>query len=278
MRSEAASVPRSDDEVLIRIENLHMRFFARGATVHALSGVSLEIRQGEFFSIVGPSGCGKNTLLLLIAGLERQSEGALTVYGHAPAARNREAALVFQQDNLLEWRSVMANVLLPVELRGAVRPQDEARAHALLQSVGLAGFERNYPHELSGGMRQRAALCRALLCDTSLLLMDEPFGALDALSRQEHQLMLQEIWLSERKTVVMVTHDIREAILLSDRVAVMSGRPGSIRQIVPVDLPRPRPLDIEESPRFNELVAQIRGQIMGAVLPHTRAVRGGEPS
>ncbi|MGE0733305.1 MAG: ABC transporter ATP-binding protein [Alphaproteobacteria bacterium] len=265
----------ADGACLIRIAQLDMRFTAKGGAVQALSGVSLDIRAGEFFSIVGPSGCGKSTLLLLIAGLERQSAGTLTINGHAPSARAREAALVFQQDILLEWRTVLANILLPAELRGGVSDDDRTRATTLLESVGLRGFENHYPHELSGGMRQRAALCRALLCETGVLLMDEPFGALDALSRQEHQMMLQRIWMTERKTVLMVTHDIREAILLSDRVAIMSARPGRIKDIVDIDLPRPRPLDIEESPRFNQLVTQIRQQIVGAEPLDARAARGG---
>jgi NitT/TauT family transport system ATP-binding protein len=175
-----------------------------------------------------------------------------------------DAAMVFQQDNLLEWRTVLANVVLPAEIRRLSSGAYQQRALDLLAFVGLRGFEQSYPHQLSGGMRQRAALCRALLCDLPLLLMDEPFGALDALTREDQQLMLQQIWLQHQKTVVFVTHDIREAVLLSDRVAVMSPRPGVIRDVVPIDLPRPRARELTETVEFNRYVGRLRRSLESA--------------
>jgi NitT/TauT family transport system ATP-binding protein len=226
--------------------------------VLALDRVTFDVRREEFFSILGPSGCGKSTLLLLIAGLLEPSAGELVVGGGPLDGTYPDAALVFQQDILLEWRTILDNVMLPVELRRLDRNTYRQRALELLAAVGLQGFEPRFPYQLSGGMRQRAALCRALIRDLPLLLMDEPFGALDALSREEHQLMLHDIWLQHRKTVVFVTHDIREAILLSDRVAVMSPRPGTLEEIVPIDLPRPRTRELTESAEFNHYVGRIR--------------------
>jgi NitT/TauT family transport system ATP-binding protein len=242
----------------IAIRELRMAFGGAEKSVLALDGVTLTVREREFFSIVGPSGCGKSTLLLLIAGLLTPTAGDLLVRGHSLTGPYTEAAVVFQQDNLLEWRTVLANVVLPAEIRGLPLDTYRQRALDLLERVGLRGFEHCYSHQLSGGMRQRAALCRALLCDLPLLLMDEPFGALDALTREEQQLMLQRIWLQDQKTVVFVTHDIREAILLSDRVAVMSPRPGLIHEVVPIDLPRPRDRELTETVEFNRYVGHLR--------------------
>ncbi len=235
-----------------------MEFPARAGSVRALDGVSFSIAPGEFFSVVGPSGCGKSTLLLILAGIVPPTAGTIHCDGRELTGSYAKCSLVFQQDNLLEWRSVLDNVLLPVEIKHLDRAAGRARAMELLGLVGLRGFERHYPYQLSGGMRQRAAICRALVYDARVLLMDEPFGALDALTREEHQVLLQQIWLHERKTVVFVTHDIREAVLLADRVAVMSARPGRIREILPVDLPRPRPREMTETIEFNQLVAHLR--------------------
>ena len=251
----------------VAIRDLRMAFGNAQKSVLALDGVSLAVREQEFFSIVGPSGCGKSTLLLLIAGLLSPSGGELLIRGRALSGPYTEAAVIFQQDNLLEWRTVLANVVLPAEIRGLPLSTYRQRALELLDLVGLRGFDHHYPHQLSGGMRQRAALCRALLCDLPLLLMDEPFGALDALTREEQQLMLQRIWLQDQKTVVFVTHDIREAILLSDRVAVMSPRPGIIHEVVPIDLPRPRARELTETVEFNRYVGHLRRGLEGAHAP-----------
>jgi NitT/TauT family transport system ATP-binding protein len=243
---------------LIEVRDLGMEFPAEAGSVRALDGVSFSIAPGEFFSIVGPSGCGKSTLLLILAGIVPPSEGTIRCDGRELTGTYADCSLVFQQDNLLEWRSVLDNVLLPVEIKHLDSGAGRARALELLGLVGLRGFERHFPYQLSGGMRQRAAICRALVYDARVLLMDEPFGALDALTREEHQVLLQEIWLRERKTVVFVTHDIREAVLLSDRVAVMSARPGRIRELLPIDLPRPRPRELTESVEFNQVVGHLR--------------------
>jgi NitT/TauT family transport system ATP-binding protein len=243
---------------LIDVRDLAMEFPAQAGAVRALDGVSFAIQPGEFFSIVGPSGCGKSTLLLILAGIVPATAGSVRCGGRELTGSYTDCSLVFQQDNLLEWRSVLDNVLLPVEIKHLDRAAGRARALDLLGLVGLRGFERHFPYQLSGGMRQRAAICRALVYDAPVLLMDEPFGALDALTREEHQVLLQDIWLGERKTVIFVTHDIREAVLLSDRVAVMSARPGRIRQVLPIDLPRPRPRELTEGVAFNQVVAHLR--------------------
>jgi NitT/TauT family transport system ATP-binding protein len=199
--------------------------------------------------------------LLLTAGLLTQSSGAITIEGSPVRGAYTNAGIAFQHANLLDWRTVWRNVVLPLEIRGLKTDRFFARARELLKLVGLAGFENHYPHQLSGGMRQRVALCRALVCDLPLLLMDEPFGALDALSREEHQMMLQDVWLRERKTVLFITHDVREAILLADRVAIMSPRPGRILSIVDIELPRPRRQEVSETPEFIEYVRRIRASL-----------------
>jgi len=241
----------------IEARGVRMNF---GSTL-ALENIDLTVREHEFFTIVGPSGCGKSTLLLLTAGLLKPSAGTLLMEGRSVRGAYTNAGIAFQHHNLLEWRSVIRNVLLPLEIRRIETEQYLARAKDLLSLVGLAGFEDHYPHQLSGGMRQRAAICRALVCDLPLLLLDEPFGALDALSREEHQLMLQDVWIRERKTVLLITHDVREAILLSDRIAVMAPRPGRILDIIDIELPRPRPQDISETRAFIEYSRRIRAML-----------------
>jgi NitT/TauT family transport system ATP-binding protein len=241
-----------------------MEYRSRAGALLALDDVTLSVRRHEFLSIVGPSGCGKTTLLLLAAGLLTPSAGEVRIDDRRLDGPYTEAAIVFQHDNLLEWRTVLDNVLLPAEIRRLERAPYRRRARELLALVGLAGFERAYPHELSGGMRQRTALCRALIHDVPLLLMDEPFAALDALAREEHQSLLQRVWLGERKTVLFVTHDIREAVMLSDRVAVMSPRPGRILDVLAIDLPRPRAPEAAETEEFAGLVRRIRSVLNAA--------------
>jgi len=241
----------------IEARDVHVQF----GPVVALDRATFTIAEHEFFAIVGPSGCGKSTLLLLTAGLLAQNSGTMAIAGVPIRGAYTDAGIAFQHANLLEWRTVWRNVVLPLEIRGLKTERFFTRARELLNLVGLNGFENHYPHQLSGGMRQRVALCRALVCDLPLLLMDEPFGALDALSREEHQLMLQDVWLRERKTVLFITHDVREAILLADRVAVMSPRPGRIQDIVSIDLPRPRQQDVSETPEFIDYVRRIRATL-----------------
>ena len=230
--------------------------------VRALDGISFDVRGGEFLSIVGPSGCGKSTLTMLIAGLMRPTSGVIAVDGRAVSRPQTELGIVFQNAVLLAWRSALDNVLLQVEMRGLAARQYRDRAMELLRSVGLDGFERRLPHELSGGMRQRVAICRALIHDPPLLLMDEPFGALDALTRDQMTLDIQGICARGGKTVLFITHSITEAVFLSDRVLVMTPRPGRIDTTIDVDLPRPRRLAVRESPAFAAYAREIRDRFL----------------
>ena len=243
---------------------------ARGGEVRALSQLDLAIAGGEFVSIVGPSGCGKSTLLMLVSGLIPASSGSIVV-GDAPVhGAVANVAIVFQRDVLLDWRTVLGNVLLPVEIKKLDPAVHRQKAHDLLRSVGLGEFEEKYPGELSGGMRQRVAICRALVQEPGLLLMDEPFGALDALTREQMNLDLQRMWLRDRNTVLFVTHSIEEAVLLADRVVVMSSRPGRIADIVVNDLPRPRGAHSRSEAPFIEHVERIRRHFLAlGVLSET---------
>jgi NitT/TauT family transport system ATP-binding protein len=254
--------------VSIEIGKISKTFAARdGAPTTAVDNVDLSIGDCEFVSLLGPSGCGKSTLLSLIAGLIQPTSGEVRIDGRVVAAPYTKLGIVFQSDLLLDWRTVLGNVLFQFEMRGQdPRPHAE-RARALIASVGLAGFESKYPWELSGGMRQRVAICRALIHDPPLLLMDEPFGALDALTREQLQVDLQRLWQSTRKTVVFVTHSIGEAVFLSDRVVVMTPRPGRIKQVLPIELPRPRDLGVRDSNLFGAHVRHINHlfQEMGVI-------------
>jgi NitT/TauT family transport system ATP-binding protein len=222
----------------------------RGGDVTALSDVTLDIAADEFVTLVGPSGCGKTTLLKMLAGLVPVSTGSIALQGHAIRGPSRHVGLVFQAPVLMPWRSVLDNVLLPVEILRLDRARYLARARDLLRLVGLDGFEHQFQRELSGGMQQRVAICRALIADPRVLLMDEPFGALDALTREVLSFELLRIWETDRKTVVFVTHSISEAVLLADRVVVMTPRPGRVADVLRVDLPRPRTSDMAFSPPF----------------------------
>jgi NitT/TauT family transport system ATP-binding protein len=242
----------------VRVRDLTHAYRVDGTPRPALVGVSLDTRPGEFLSIIGPSGCGKSTLLRLVAGLLPVQHGEVTIDGAPPRAAQQARALgiVFQDAALLPWRTVEANIRLPLELNRAGRTGE--RVAELLDLVGLRGFGRYYPHQLSGGMQQRVALARALATDPPLLLMDEPFGALDDITRTELRLELCRITEQTRKTVLFVTHSIGEAVLLSDRVAVMTRAPGTIRAVVAIDLPRPRAPDSDTSPAFVEHVRRLR--------------------
>jgi NitT/TauT family transport system ATP-binding protein len=231
---------------------------ARGP-VTALSDVGLEVREGEFLSLLGPSGCGKSTLLRAIAGLDPLTSGSITLRGLPIERPPERMGMVFQRDVLLDWRCIRDNVLLAAEFQGLPKRAHEARAMALLERFGLGAFADRHPWELSGGMRQRAAICRALLCEPEILLMDEPFGALDAMTRDDLNLELSRIQQDGGRTVIFVTHSIAEAVYLSDRVAVMSTGPGRVVEVFEIDLPRPRPLAMRETPEFARHVAAIRG-------------------
>jgi NitT/TauT family transport system ATP-binding protein len=230
----------------------------KGGTVAAVRQIDLNIGRGEFVSIVGPSGCGKSTLLKCIAGIAAINAGSIAVDGTEVSAPPDHMAIVFQRDILLDWRSVLDNILLPIEFRGHRKAEWTGKASELLTLIGLQGFEQRHPWELSGGQRQRVAICRALIQDPRLLLMDEPFGALDALTRDDLNLELQRLWLASKKTVLFITHSISEAVLLSDRVVVMAANPGRIVETITIDIPRPRTLDSRETPEFGRYAKHIR--------------------
>ena len=258
--------PHADEaSPALAIEALAHRYALAGGALLALDGIDLMVRPGEFVSLVGPSGCGKSTLLRLAAGLLRPQQGAVRTLGVAPeaAAAARAIGLVTQQPGLLPWRTVAANVALPLQLAGDGR-RAAARVGELLARVGMSSFARAYPHELSGGMLQRVALARALAHRPRLLLMDEPFGALDELAREELRRELLRIWERERVSVLFVTHAVREAVLLSDRVVVLSARPGRVVADIAIDLPRPRDDALEATPAFAQLVATTRAALAGA--------------
>ncbi|HEV8306452.1 MAG TPA: ABC transporter ATP-binding protein [Methylomirabilota bacterium] len=244
-------------EPLIQLAGVTKTYAALDGLVAALEAVTLDVAAGEFVSILGPSGCGKSTLLLIIAGLLPASTGEVRLAGRPVTRPQTDIGIVFQNPVLLDWRTVIRNVLLQVESRSLDVATYRPKARALLHSVGLAGFEDKYPFELSGGMRQRTAICRALIHDPPLLLMDEPFGALDALTREQMRLDIERLWLETRKTVLFITHSIVEAVLLSDRVVVMSPRPGRVDGVFRIELPRPRHLAVQESAEFGRYLKAI---------------------
>ena len=231
---------------------------SRRGDVHALQSIDLAIAPAEFIAVLGPSGCGKSTLLRCLAGLEAVTAGTIAIDANPVTGPPDGLGVVFQRDVLFEWRTVIRNVLLPVEVRGLRVGDHVGKARSLLRLLGLSGFENRHPWELSGGMRQRVSICRALLLEPRLLLMDEPFGALDAMTRDELNLELQRVWLSDAKTVFFVTHSIPEAVFLGDRVVVMSPSPGRILATIDVPLPRPRDLDLRETAEFGGMVREIR--------------------
>src|SRR6201984_2944847 len=261
----------SGSGVQIGLRSVSKRYMtASGDTVDALGEIDLDVAAGECVSIVGPSGCGKSTLMMLVSGLIPATTGTITVGGVPVKGAGGKAGIVFQRDVLLDWRPVFSNVMLPVEIKRLDKETHLKKARDLLRSVGLAEFEEKYPAELSGGMRQRVAICRALVQDPGLLLMDEPFGALDALTREQMNLDLQRMWLRDRNTVLFITHSIEEAVLLSDRVVVMSSRPGRIADIVANELPRPRGAHTRSEPGFVEHVERIRRHFLAlGVLSET---------
>ena len=241
----------------IRLQDVGKVYDTEGGVVEACADINLEIRRSEFVAVVGPSGCGKTTLLKMVAGLVPYSSGSITVGGSRVERPQTDVGIVFQESILLDWRDVLSNVMLQIDIRRMDRPRYEAVARHLLRATGLDGFEGKKPYELSGGMRQRVSICRALVHDPPLLLMDEPFGALDALTREQISMDIQRVWMEKRKTALHITHSIPEAVLLADRVVVMSPRPGRIVEIIEVDLPRPRRLD-KLPPRFNDYAGRIR--------------------
>jgi NitT/TauT family transport system ATP-binding protein len=227
---------------MISISGVSRTFTGRSGTVEALRDIHLDVAEGEFVAVVGRSGCGKSTLLRLVSGLLSTSAGEVTVSGEPVTRPRRDIAMMFQKPALLPWRTVLDNVLLPVQIFGWRKAAHRQRAHELLELTGLTGFDKRLPHELSGGMQQRVALCRSLIANPRVMLMDEPFSALDALTREELSGELQRVHMELGATIVFVTHSIDEAVLLADRVVVLSPRPGQIREVLDIKIPRPRTL------------------------------------
>lgn len=250
------------EKKIIEIQNLKKIYPSKSAPIVALSDVSFDVYEGEFVTIVGQSGCGKTTILKIIAGLLPKTDGTVLVNGEPVTGPRASTGIVFQQPVLFKWRSVLDNVLLPIEILRRNRREYVLRAQDLLDLTRLTEFKDKYPRELSGGMQQRVSICRALIHDPPVLLMDEPFGALDAMTRSEMNIELLRIWSERQKTSVLITHSISEAVFLADRVVVMTPRPGKIAAIVEVDLPRPRLAEVRVSARFTELV-QVIGRKIG---------------
>ncbi|SNS93488.1 ABC transporter ATP-binding protein [Rhodococcoides kyotonense] len=251
-------------DTAVAVDNLSVRFSSKRGEVTALSDVDLTVREGEFVSIAGPSGCGKSTLLKVVAGLTNASSGSVSLRGREVKGPQRGIGYVFQRAALLEWRTVRKNILLQGEMRGMSKKTTAAKADQLIEMTGLSGFENALPHELSGGMQQRVSLCRALLHEPEVLLMDEPFGALDALTREKMNVELHRIWRETGTTVMLVTHSVAEAVYLANRVVVMSPRPGRIVEILDVDLPAKRDYSpTMEQPEFTSVANRVR-DLLGA--------------
>lgn len=257
--------------VKVHVEGLEKTFRLRGKKgtseeAHILQSFNLDVREGEFFSILGPSGCGKSTFLSILAGLENADGGTITVDGKPFEKKSFHRGMVFQGYALLPWRTILENLEIGLEIRHVPKKERRERAEHYLRLVGLQDFGEQYPHELSGGMRQRVAIARVLAYQPDLLLMDEPFAALDAQTREILQLELLKIWEHDRKTIIFITHSIDEAILLSDRIALMTSHPGYIKEIIPVDLPRPRNEEVRDSAAFSDLRRYAWGRLREEVL------------
>jgi NitT/TauT family transport system ATP-binding protein len=265
LATPAAGHPRKEASAphqMIQLQSINKTYNARsGGVVVALQDVNLDIQEGEFVTLVGPSGCGKSTVLKIIGGIIQASDGTMLLDGKPLTKPSREIGMVFQRPVLLPWRNVLDNVLYPFEMLGWNVNEHLDEAHRLINLVGLGGFEKALPSELSGGMQQRVSICRALVYDPKLLLMDEPFGAVDAMTREEMCFEVLRIWQERRKTVVFVTHSIPESVFLADRVVVMAPRPGRVVLDLRIDLPRPRTLDTEFTPLFKEYTDAVRDAI-----------------
>jgi NitT/TauT family transport system ATP-binding protein len=266
-------------QTVVRLAGVEKKFaVGGGGQTVALSGIDLDIRAGEFVSLIGPSGCGKSTLLRIVGDLIRPTAGTAEVNGKSPhqARLDRDYGMVFQAPVLFDWRTVEANVQLPLEVMGVPRAERDKRVREMLELVELGGFLRHYPHQLSGGMQQRVAIARALCFQPAILLMDEPFGALDEMTRERLNAEVLRIWARTGTTIIFVTHSIPEAVFLSTRVVVMSARPGRITTVVDVDLPQPRTEQTRESDRYYELVTVVREALRGR-LPGEAGEQAGAP-
>ena len=249
---------KDDKNYVLEFKNVTKSYDSSQKQIVALKEINLGVEDGSFTCIVGPSGCGKTTMLTLVAGLNTPSQGSVKLNGQVVTKPLGEVGFVFQTDALVEWRKVLGNVMLPIEIKGLKKEDYLDKAIALLNNTGLGEFINHYPKELSGGMRQRASICRAMVHDPPLLLMDEPFGALDAFTRDQLSIELQKIWMQKEKTVLFVTHNIQESVFLGDEVILMSPRPGEIMQRFKIDLPRPRTIEMRETLEFIAYEKEIR--------------------
>jgi len=252
----------------VSIRNVGKTYRSKGVDIEALKEIDFDIQEHEFISVLGPSGCGKSTLLKCLAGLHPVSSGDIVLDGEPVTGPPDNMGIVFQRDILLDWRNILDNVLFITEIRGKKRSDYEGKARALLKRFGLEGFEQRHPWELSGGMRQRVSICRALLDNPKLLLMDEPFGALDAMTRDDLNMELARLWQETQKTVLFITHSIAEAVFLSTRMVVMSSKPGKIDEIIDIDLPQPRTLNIRETSEFGTYVQHLRSHFTKLGIMH----------
>jgi NitT/TauT family transport system ATP-binding protein len=258
----SGSTVRSNNAGTVQIEHATKYYKTNTGSVHALEDINLNIRKGEFIAIVGPSGCGKSTLLWALSGLHDLTSGKVILDGRPVEGPRPEIGMIFQEANLLPWRNLQKNIEFPFEIKKIDPAPYQPRIKSLLDEVGLAGFENKFPRELSGGMQQRASIVRCLAFDPEIILMDEPFGALDAFTRDEMNLLIQKLWMETGKTIIFVTHNVSEAILLADRVVVLTPRPGRIAHIFDIDLPRPRTIEETYSPPFIEKIFEIKDTII----------------
>lgn len=255
-----------EEKTEILLDNIGMVYKTNdGRDVTALTSVSLDIKKGEFISLLGPSGCGKTTLLRIMADLLQPTQGTITVGGESPrdARLKQRYGIVFQSAVLYDWRTVKKNIMMPLEIMHVPKSEREKRAEKMLELVGLSDFANHYPNQLSGGMQQRVGIARALAIRPEILLMDEPFSALDEFTREKLHVDLLRIWRKTNKTIIFVTHNIQESVFLSDRVCVLSPHPGRLSAVVDIDLPRPRTMELKNTPEFTELVAKVRNSFEG---------------
>lgn len=252
----------SGDNRYVQVEHATKYYKTNTGSVHALEDINLDIRKGEFIAIVGPSGCGKSTLLWAMSGLHDLTSGKTVIGGTEVTGPRPEIGMIFQEANLLPWRNLEKNIRFPFEIKKIDWKPYQPRIDSLLEEVGLTGFENKFPRELSGGMQQRASIVRCLAFDPEIILMDEPFGALDAFTRDEMNLLIQKLWMETGKTIIFVTHNVSEAILLADRVVVLTPRPGRVAHIFDIDLPRPRTIEETYSPPFIEKIFEVKDTII----------------
>lgn len=261
-RRDTAEDARLDAQPYVHVRSLSKSYFSRSSVVTALEDISFDVKESELVAVVGPSGCGKTTLLRIIAGLLPKDKGEIAVEGVSVSRSSRpKVGMVFQTPALLAWRSVVDNIMLPIDFMRAHREDYISTAHELIRLTSLQGFEDKYPFQLSGGMQQRAAICRALIHDPLLLLMDEPFGALDAFTREQMGLELLRIWGQKRKTIILVTHDVGESVFLADRVIVLTARPATVAATLEIRLPRPRDVLVKSSSEYGNYTAIIREKL-----------------